>query len=143
MKCNFFFYRCCSKIFQKCYSDGIHYKISDILKYAPDRVSEGGRKRKETLKLCRYSRPKVFCKKGILTNSQNSHLKTCARVSGTGVFLWILRYFQEYLFLENISCGFFVKHAIKHLIMKPFYLLNTIPSTRTKTLVNNPLMSKF
>ena len=32
---------------------------------------------------------------------------------------------------------------IKHKIIKPFDLLNTIPLTRTIALVNNLLMSKF
>ena len=36
-----------------------------------------------------------------------------------------------------------MKHAIKHGIIKPFDTLNTIPLTRTKTLVNNLLMRKF
>ena len=50
--------------------------------------------------------------------SQNWHENTCARVSflikfvlvlfsGTGVFLWILRNFQEHLFLQNTSGGCF------------------------------------
>ena len=36
-----------------------------------------------------------------------------------------------------------MKHAIKHSITKPFDPVNTIPLTRTKTLANNFLMSKF
>ena len=36
-----------------------------------------------------------------------------------------------------------MKHAQKHLIIKPFDLLNNIPLTRTKALVNNLLMNKF
>ena len=36
-----------------------------------------------------------------------------------------------------------VKHGIKHLIIKPFDLLNTILLIRTKTLVNNMLTSKL
>ena len=36
-----------------------------------------------------------------------------------------------------------MKHAIKHLIIKPFDLLNNIQLTRTKTLFNNLLMRKF
>ena len=35
------------------------------------------------------------------------------------------------------------KTLLKHLIIKPFDLINTIPLTRTKTLVNNLIMSKF
>ena len=38
---------------------------------------------------------------------------------------------------------YFIKHAFKHLIIKPFDLLNTIPLTRAKTIVNCLLMSKF
>ena len=63
----------------------------------------------------RSSRPDVFCMKGVLGNSQNLQENTCARdsfliklqvlactfnlkrVSGTGVFLWILQNFQEHL----------------------------------------------
>ena len=37
----------------------------------------------------------------------------------------------------------FKPYSIKHLIIKPFDLLNTIPLTRTKAFVNNLLMSKF
>ena len=36
-----------------------------------------------------------------------------------------------------------MKHAIKHLIIKPFDLLNTILLIRTKALVNNLLMSNL
>ena len=37
----------------------------------------------------------------------------------------------------------FIKHTIKHLIIKPFDLLNTILLTGTKALVNNVLMSNL
>ena len=65
----------------------------------------------------RSSNPEVLCKKAVLEVSQNSQKNKCARVSfliklqarglqlylkrdsGTGVFLWILRNFQEHLFL--------------------------------------------
>ena len=36
----------------------------------------------------------------------------------------------------------FIKHAVKHLIVKPFDLLNTISLIKTKTLVNHLLMDK-
>ena len=36
-----------------------------------------------------------------------------------------------------------MKDAIKHVIIKPFDLLNTIPLTRPKTFVKNLLMNKF
>ena len=36
-----------------------------------------------------------------------------------------------------------MEHAIKHLVIKPFDLLNTVLLTRTKTLVNNVLISNF
>ena len=68
------------------------------------------------------------------------------------------RLFSKFLFLQIILhyktlkiCYFFkvlyffsfIQRAIKHLITTPFDLLNTIPLSRTKTLVNNLLMSKF
>ena len=57
----------------------------------------------------------VFYKKGVFKISQNSEESICARVSflikwqvsGTGVFLWILRNFWENLFLRNTSAGCF------------------------------------
>ena len=45
-------------------------------------------------------------------------------------------------FFKVLYYFWFFKHVIKHLIVKPFDLLNTITLTRTKTLVNNLLMSK-
>ena len=36
-----------------------------------------------------------------------------------------------------------MKHAIKHLIIKPFDVLKAIPLARTKTLFKNLLMRKF
>ena len=73
-------------------------------------------------RITRSSCPKVFCKKVFLEISLNSQENTYARVSfliklpmqvylkrdpGTGVFLWILWNFQEYLCLQNTSDGCF------------------------------------
>ena len=58
----------------------------------------------------------------------------------------ILHYYKtlEICYFFNVLYFFsFIKHAIKHFIIKPFDLLNIIPLSRTKTLVNNLLMSKF
>ena len=58
----------------------------------------------------------------------------------------ILHYYKtlEICYFFNARYFFsFIKHAIKHFIIKPFDLLNIIPLSRTKTLVNNLLMSKF
>ena len=53
----------------------------------------------------RFSWKKVFLK--IFKNSQEN---TCAREdSGTGVFLWISRNFQEDFFLKNTTSGCFHK----------------------------------
>ena len=46
-------------------------------------------------------------------------------------------------FFKVLYFFYFIKHAIKYLIIKPLEPLNTIPSPRTKTIVNNLLMSKF
>ena len=40
-------------------------------------------------------------------------------------------------FFEVLYFFLFIKHAIKYLFIKPFDLLNTIPLSRTKALVNN------
>ena len=62
----------------------------------------------------RSSRREVFCKEIFLKISQNSRKKTLMQSlfskvekkdSGTSVFLWILRNFQEHIFLWNTSDG--------------------------------------
>ena len=77
------------------------------------------REKSHVTNIKRSSRPEVFYERGVLKISQNSQESTCARVStfnkvqasslkpatilktrlGTGVFLWILQNFKEYLFL--------------------------------------------
>ena len=47
------------------------------------------------------------------------------------------------LFKENQQGGGGVKLPLTQIRVKPFDLLNTISLARTKTLVNNLLMSKF
>ena len=56
-------------------------------------------------------------KKVFLRISQNSQENTCARLSGTGVFLWILRKFSRTPFLQNTSGGCF--YLVKALITIP------------------------
>ena len=68
----------------------------------------------------RSSHPKVFCKKDVLRNFPKftgKHLYQSLflnklqlylkKDSGTGVFLWILRNFEEHLSLQNTSGGCF------------------------------------
>ena len=54
------------------------------------------------------------------------------------IFTLEICYFFKVLYFSSFS-----KNAIKHCIIKPFDVLNTISLTRTKTLVNNLFVSKF
>ena len=63
----------------------------------------------------RSNHQRCSVRKSVLINFKNSQKNTCARVPfliklqalGAGTFLWILRNFQELLFLKNISGGCF------------------------------------
>ena len=61
--------------------------------------------------------------------------------------LWKFHYFWKPMYdpVEHLSWSFYSKNSnlIKHLIIKPFDLLNIIIFTKTKTLVNNLLMNKL
>ena len=71
------------------------------------------------------------------------------------MFTWVLNtpllfektlqtfYFLKVFYIIWYFTSFYsFKHAIKHLIIKPLDLLNTIPLTRIKTLVTNLLTSE-
>ena len=71
------------------------------------------------------------------------------------MFTWVLNtpllfektlqtfYFLKVFYIIWYFTSFYsFKHAIKRLIIKPLDLLNTIPLTRIKTLVNNLLTSE-
>ena len=71
------------------------------------------------------------------------------------MFTWVLNtpllfektlqafYFLKVFYIIWYFTSFYsFKQAIKHLIIKPLDLLNTIPLTRIKTLVNNLLTSE-
>ena len=64
-----------------------------------------------------------------------------ACVLNTLLFLLELKTLQTIDFLKVIYFFKFIKHTAQHLILNHSNLLNTIPLTRTKTLVNNLLMS--
>ena len=55
---------------------------------------------------------------------------------------YIIRFLKSAISLKYFT-SFDSSNIIKHRIIKPFDLLNTIPLTRTKTLVNNLLMRNF
>ena len=60
-----------------------------------------------------------------------------AWVLNTSLLLFEDSLFAILLYETPEICYFYFKHAIKHLIIKPFDLLNTVPFSRTKTFVNN------
>ena len=51
---------------------------------------------------------RCFVKNVLLKSSQNSLENTCARVSGTGIFLWILQKFKEHPILQKTSVAAFI-----------------------------------
>ena len=48
---------------------------------------------------------------------------------------------RTFISLKYFTCFKFFKQAVKHLTLNHLNLLNTIPLTRTKTSINNLLMS--
>ena len=63
------------------------------------------------------------------------------RVPGTGVFLWILRNFQECLFLQNTSGGCFCKMCQNTVFLWPYFsvLQKTRISCMKQTEENRPI----
>ena len=56
--------------------------------------------------------------------------------------------FKVFYIIRLLKFAIFLKHfpsfnSLNMLLLKPFDLVNTIPLTRTKALVNNLLISKF
>ena len=54
-------------------------------------------------------------------------------------FIWML--FKPFISLNHFTFFIFIKLAAKYLILNYLILLNTIPLTRIKMLINNLLMS--
>ena len=95
--------------------------------------------------MSRSSRAEGFCKKGVLRNFTKftgKYLyqslfvnkvpglrpKACNFIkkdSGTGIFLWILRKFEEHIFIKNTSAGCFCMRFLT-LVILHFFFLSTI-----------------
>ena len=74
------------------------------------------------------SRPEVFCEKDVLRNFAKfigKHLCQSLFIdSGTGVFVWVLRNFQEHLLFQNTPSGCFWVIATEGMYKISFYVIS-------------------